>query len=81
VKEKEIDGENNRLVLREVRFTNPRVRTIVSKMDLIIDSCIVNDDTLCDELKQAISHYREGKEILSIKAEFSKEELKAKKKK
>jgi hypothetical protein len=29
VKEHEIDGDKNRLVMGEVRFTNPRVRAIV----------------------------------------------------
>jgi hypothetical protein len=50
-------------------------------MDLSIDACIENDDTLCDELKEAISQYREGIDIVRIKGEFSKEELKAKKQK
>jgi hypothetical protein len=40
VKEEEIDGENNRLVLGEIRFTSPRVCAIIACIDLLIDACI-----------------------------------------
>jgi hypothetical protein len=63
VKEKEIDREKNRLVLGEVRFTNPRVRAIFQSLELLIDVCIPNCDDQ-NEFKQAVAHYREALQIL-----------------
>jgi hypothetical protein len=40
VKEKESEGEKNRLVLGEVRFTNQSVCVIVQSLELLINVCI-----------------------------------------
>jgi hypothetical protein len=79
VKEKEIDGEKNRLVLGDVRFTNPRFRAIVQSLELLIDVCIPSCDDQ-NELKQAVAYYQEALQILRAKSEFTTEELATKKK-
>jgi hypothetical protein len=73
--EKKKDGDQpGKLVVGDVRLTNPRLRYFTNQLELLIGKCLEHrEHKKC--LKRVIKHYRSGLNFLRKKTDYTDDEI------